>query len=179
MRTQVPPPAPRFARAVICRRETILQAVSAKCFPVGVCLPGVFPSSRLNKRTKLRAIMAARLARESTESSCRRWLGSQASRSPSGWLSGVCASRVALNCAWSPVDLATEAGAYVLSANKRTGPSHFTVTSATYRSEQPLQAWDVRLVVLSPEQRVIGPGGCGYSAVPAPQIRHGTWKNSP
>jgi hypothetical protein len=146
-------------------------------FSCGRALSGVFPSSCLNKRAKLRAIMAAQRASESTESSCRRWSGSQASRSPSGRLSGVCASRVALNCARSPVSLATEAGTYVLSANNRTGP-HFTMTSAVYSSEQPLQSCDVRLVVLSPEQRVIGAGGCGYSAVPASQIRHGRWKNS-
>jgi len=46
-----------------------------------------------------------------------------------------------------PVNLVTEAGIYVLSANKRTGRSHFTMTSATYGSEEPGQAWDVRLVV--------------------------------
>ena len=39
---------------------------------------------------------------------------------------------------WSPVNLGTEAGIYVLSADKRTGQSRFTMTFAGYGSERVL-----------------------------------------
>jgi PAS domain S-box-containing protein len=47
----------------------------------------------------------------------------------------------------SSVNLVTQAGIYVLSANGKTGQSRCTMTSAANGSERSDQAWDVRLVV--------------------------------
>src|SRR5580704_6486330 len=76
--------------------SSFLRAASSRRF--STCRAGVSPTSRVNTRAKLRGLIAARRARDATDSACVRLSAIQASKSLSGWLSQAWAARVALNC---------------------------------------------------------------------------------